>query len=145
MILYLSVQKKYRNVILLLGSLIFYGIGEPYFIWILVLSVIVNYILSINILQNGSKKVFITTLVLDFGILFLFKYWNFGVENINRLVKYATVIGVSPDSIKSHIKFKEKQIEYLTKAFELGCVAYAGKPIDQDKFENVLRKLELID
>ena len=87
MILYLSVEKKYRNVILLLGSMIFYGIGDPYFIWILVLSVIVNYILSINILQNGSKKVFITTLVLDFGILFLFKYWNFGVENINRLVK----------------------------------------------------------
>ena len=31
-------------------------------------------------------------------------------DNINRLTKYATVIGVSPDSIKSHIKFKEKQI-----------------------------------
>lgn len=32
----------------------------------------------------------------------------------------------------------------VTKAFELGCVAYAGKPIDQEKFENVLKKLELI-
>lgn len=32
----------------------------------------------------------------------------------------------------------------VTKAFELGCNAYAGKPIDKDKFENVLRKLELI-
>ena len=32
----------------------------------------------------------------------------------------------------------------VTKAFKLGCVAYAGKPIDQEKFENVLRKLELI-
>ncbi|MDF2542727.1 MAG: response regulator receiver protein [Herbinix sp.] len=32
----------------------------------------------------------------------------------------------------------------VTKAFELGCTAYAGKPIDQDKFENVLRKLDLI-
>ena len=32
----------------------------------------------------------------------------------------------------------------VTKAFELGCVAYAGKPIDQLKFENVLKKLELI-
>ena len=31
-------------------------------------------------------------------------------DNMNRLTKYATVIGVSPDSIKSHIKFKEKQI-----------------------------------
>lgn len=32
----------------------------------------------------------------------------------------------------------------VTKAFDLGCVAYAGKPIDQGKFENVLRKLGLI-
>ncbi len=32
----------------------------------------------------------------------------------------------------------------VTKAFGLGCTAYAGKPIDQEKFENVLRKLELI-
>jgi two-component system chemotaxis response regulator CheY len=32
----------------------------------------------------------------------------------------------------------------VTKAFDLGCTAYAGKPIDQEKFENVLRKLELI-
>jgi two-component system chemotaxis response regulator CheY len=32
----------------------------------------------------------------------------------------------------------------VTKAFGLGCTAYAGKPIDQDKFENELRKLKLI-
>lgn len=32
----------------------------------------------------------------------------------------------------------------VTKAFDLGCTAYAGKPIDQKKFENVLKKLALI-
>ncbi len=32
----------------------------------------------------------------------------------------------------------------VTKAFEFGCTAYAGKPIDREKFENELRKLELI-
>lgn len=120
MILYLSVQKKYRNVILLLGSLIFYGIGEPYFIWILVLSVIVNYILSINILQNGSKKVFITTLVLDFGILFLFKYWNFGVENINRLVKNE-VLPVLHLALPLGISFYTFQMV----SFQIDC--YTGK------------------
>ena len=30
-------------------------------------------------------------------------------DNISRLTSFATVIGVSPDSIKSHLKFKEKQ------------------------------------
>lgn len=33
----------------------------------------------------------------------------------------------------------------VQKAFELGCVAYAGKPIDQEKFEAVLRKLGLLE
>ncbi len=32
----------------------------------------------------------------------------------------------------------------VNRAFELGCVAYAGKPIDQAKFVDVMRKLELI-
>ena len=30
-------------------------------------------------------------------------------DNMNRLTPYSTVIGVSPDSIKSHQKFKEKE------------------------------------
>ena len=30
-------------------------------------------------------------------------------DNLNRLTQYATVIGVSPDSVKSHLKFQEKQ------------------------------------
>ena len=30
-------------------------------------------------------------------------------DNLNRLTKYATVVGVSPDSVKSHKNFREKQ------------------------------------
>lgn len=29
-------------------------------------------------------------------------------------------------------------------AFDLGCTVYSGKPIDKEKFEQVLKKLELI-
>lgn len=32
----------------------------------------------------------------------------------------------------------------VKKAFELGCMAYSGKPIDQEKFEKVLKKMNLI-
>ena len=32
----------------------------------------------------------------------------------------------------------------VRKAFELGCVAYAGKPISQEKFERQLQKLGLL-
>ena len=30
-------------------------------------------------------------------------------DNLNRILKYAKIIGVSPDSIKSHLSFKSKQ------------------------------------
>ena len=33
----------------------------------------------------------------------------------------------------------------VKKAFEMGCTVYSGKPIDLDKFEKILRKLELIE
>ncbi len=33
----------------------------------------------------------------------------------------------------------------VKKAFEMGCTVYSGKPIDLDKFELILKKLELID
>ena len=33
----------------------------------------------------------------------------------------------------------------VKKAFEIGCTVYSGKPIDLDKFEKILKKLELID
>ena len=46
MALYLLVPAKYRNIVLLLGSLVFYGAGEPYFVLLLVFSVLVNYGLS---------------------------------------------------------------------------------------------------
>ena len=43
MLLYLAVPGKYRNLVLLSGSLLFYGAGEPYYVLLLVLSILVNY------------------------------------------------------------------------------------------------------
>ena len=46
MLIYLVVPAKYRNIVLLAGSLVFYGVGEPYFVLLLVFSVLINYALS---------------------------------------------------------------------------------------------------
>ena len=46
MILYLIIPAKYRNIVLLAGSLVFYGVGEPYFVLLLIFSIVVNYGLS---------------------------------------------------------------------------------------------------
>ncbi len=99
MIVYLMIPAKYRNIILLAGSLIFYGVGEPYFVLLLVFSVVVNFALSRYMFwepkspQNNRKKkakrrrkqALILSMVFDFGILFVFKYWDFVAENVNGL------------------------------------------------------------
>ncbi len=99
MIVYLMIPAKYRNIILLAGSLIFYGVGEPYFVLLLVFSVVVNFALSRYMFwepkapQNDRKKkakkrrkrALILSMVFDFGILFVFKYWDFVAENVNGL------------------------------------------------------------
>ncbi len=99
MLIYLIVPARYRNIVLLAGSLIFYGVGEPFFVLLLVLSVSVNYVLSrymfrepakprqnlAKVMAGRRKTALIAALIIDFGILFVFKYWDFSAGVINSL------------------------------------------------------------
>ncbi|MBQ3783867.1 MAG: response regulator [Lachnospiraceae bacterium] len=69
-----------------------------------------------------------------------------GYQALKQIRDYEKEKGISEeDGAKIIMTTALNEGRNVTKAFELGCVAYAGKPIDQDKFENVLRKLNLID
>ena len=99
MIIYL-VFPKCRNIVLLIGSLIFYGVGEPYFVLLLLLSVIMNYGFSCYMFweprspQSNRKKkaakrrkrALILAVALDLSVLFVFKYWDFAAGSVNSLV-----------------------------------------------------------
>lgn len=96
MLIYLISPARYRNGILLLGSLIFYGVGEPFFVLLLLFSVLFNYGISFlyfdvngetdgqHMLRRRRFALFFSLLV-DFGVLFVFKYWDFAAENVNRV------------------------------------------------------------
>ena len=69
-----------------------------------------------------------------------------GYQALKQIREYEKKKGISEeDGAKIIMTTALNEGRNVTKAFELGCVAYAGKPIDQDKFENVLRKLNLIE
>ena len=69
-----------------------------------------------------------------------------GYQALKQIREYEKEKGISEeDGAKIIMTTALNEGRNVTKAFELGCVAYAGKPIDQDKFENVLRKLNLIE
>lgn len=84
---YYLIQPKFRNVFLLIASLIFYAWGEPRFVFLMVLSIIVNYIFAILIEDTPKeKKAFLTLgIVFNLALLGYFKYFNFLIENINLL------------------------------------------------------------
>ena len=69
-----------------------------------------------------------------------------GYQALKQIREYEKEKGISEeDGAKIIMTTALNEGRNVTKAFELGCVAYAGKPIDQEKFENVLRKLGLIE
>ena len=88
-IYYIS-PKKIRNFILLILSLVFYGWGEPIYVSLMVLSIIVGFIgaLQINKYRMDKEKstcIFVTILLINLGTLFFFKYYGFLIEIINSI------------------------------------------------------------
>lgn len=88
MLIYLLIPGKYRNIVLLSGSLLFYGVGEPYYVLLLIFSILVNYGAGKLILEKekkNAKNVLILSLIYNFGMLFVFKYWDFAAGIVNSL------------------------------------------------------------
>lgn len=74
---YFFVNKKLKNYILLMFSIVFYAWGEPKFIFLILLSIIINYYFSIFISKSKKRKsLFVISLLLNFFLLFVFKYFE---------------------------------------------------------------------
>ncbi len=80
---------KLKNVVLIIFSLVFYAWGEPTYVFILLLSTIVNFLAGLAIDKYRGKmqsKISVAfAIVFNIGMLFVFKYTNFFIENINAV------------------------------------------------------------
>lgn len=86
-ILYFTMEKKSRNIILLIGSLFFYLYGDSKYLFLLIITTIFNYLISKKIESSNKKKLFlILGIIINFLILFYFKYYNFFLQNINSIL-----------------------------------------------------------
>jgi Predicted membrane protein involved in D-alanine export len=86
-ITYLLAKRKYHNSILLFASVIFYAWGEPKFLAIMLLTIILTYAGAMLIDKYPSKKKFflILSILGNLSFLIYFKYFNFIIENINGI------------------------------------------------------------
>lgn len=79
---------RWKNYVLLSGSLLFYAWGEPLNICVMLLSIILNYAFGLLIYKTKFKRLFlIISICSNLGILFVFKYLNFSIDVINSLTK----------------------------------------------------------
>ena len=89
LLIYYLVPSKYKNKVLLLFSLLFYGWGEPIYILLLLFSSVLNYYGSKIIKKNSDSKnrktFFIIVIVLNILLLGIFKYCDFIIGNLNLL------------------------------------------------------------
>jgi len=87
LILYFLIPNRFKNMVLLLVSLLFYFYGEPKYIILLIFSCIFNYYYGKYLEKNKNHKklLLIINLVINFGFLFYFKYFNFFINNINSI------------------------------------------------------------
>ena len=97
LLIYYISPRPLKNFVILLFSLIFYAWGEPKFIFLIILSILINYIGALQIVKNSSdtekrKFIFITLLLTDISILFFFKYYGFIISSIGSLFGIDLVI-----------------------------------------------------
>ena len=83
--IYYILPNKLKNIVLLLASMFFYFYGEPKYVTIMIVSIIVTYIFGILIdkYKKHSKLFLIVSICVVVGILVYFKYANFMIQNIN--------------------------------------------------------------
>ena len=86
LIIYFIFPSKYKNIVILIFSLLFYFLGEPKYIIILLLSCFINYYFSKLIDKGKCRKLFLVLAILYNVIqLLIFKYTDFFIENINNI------------------------------------------------------------
>ena len=86
-ILYFITPKKYRNYILLIFSIIFYMYGEPKYVILMLVEILVAYFGALLIDKYKSKEIFLITIIIHIGFLCVFKYTDLFIGTINSIFK----------------------------------------------------------
>ena len=89
-LVYYIADKRFKNIVILCGSIFFYAWGAPRFIFVILGTTVVDFYvvryMSLTTGKQAKKLLLCLSLCINLGLLFYFKYSNFFVENINVLL-----------------------------------------------------------
>ncbi len=89
---------KARNVLLVIAGLIFYAYGEPYAVFLMIISIIINHFAALGISKNKSAKlILVIDIVYNIGVIFSFKYLAPIVNTLSgkEILSISLPIGIS--------------------------------------------------
>ncbi len=94
LLIYYTLLRKFRtwqNVFLFIASLFFYAWGEPKFVLVMMLSIIVNWAFGLAVDKtrkkiSKAKLLIAANICFNLVIIFIFKYLMFTIENANHLL-----------------------------------------------------------
>lgn len=106
-LIYYLIPHKIRYIWLLLASYYFYMCWNAKYALILLFSTGITYVSGLFIIRadkikgdkkrTSSKKILVAlSFLINVSILFLFKYFDFAVENINRVLSYLNIQVINP-------------------------------------------------
>ena len=87
--LYFIIPEKYKNYIILIGSISFYVSGtwdHPHYIFLLILTTLINFLIGKKLGQSKNKKLLIFGIIYNLSWLILFKYIDFIISIIQNTV-----------------------------------------------------------
>ena len=116
LIVYYLVPSKLRNYVLLIFSLFFYYMGEKWYVFLLLFSCFINYLLGILIAKKKRKYGLVIGLIFNIGLLFYFKYTNFFLSTFSNIFNfnYMTLKIILPLGISF---FTFQNISYLVDVY----------------------------
>lgn len=93
LILYKLFDKKYRNYLLLISSIVFYGWGGIKYLYLIFLSIVINYFSGVLIDKyknqpHYKKWILFLCIIINISLLGYFKYYNFIGRIINTLLSF---------------------------------------------------------
>ena len=105
-LVYFLAPRKLKNTVLLLFSLVFYGWGEPKYVFLMVFTIAAFFLCGLAVdkakSQKGKKLWMVTAVVIGLGLLAVFKYADFFITNFSTatgislpLLRLALPVGIS--------------------------------------------------
>ena len=117
LLVYYIADTKYKNGIILIGSIFFYAWGAPKFIFVILFTTFLDFhlVTLMDKIQNETKRklLLLLSVSVNLGLLFYFKYSNFFIENVNSALSI----------------FGDKQIHWTKLILPIGISFYTFETI----------------